>query len=105
VEVIERNKIDVDRWDHLVLSSSNHTLFSLSTYLDSVAENWAVLVNEDYTLGIALPYTIRFGVKTLYTPFFMRYIEVLGGEIDNLENYLKSNFESSKFKIRTIIIR
>ncbi len=105
MEVIERNKIDVDRWDHLVLSSSNHTLFSLSTYLDSVAENWAVLVNEDYSLGIALPYTIRFGVKTLYTPFFMRYIEVLGGiEIDNLENYLKSNFVSSKFKIRTQLL-
>ncbi len=101
MELIERNKIDVDRWDHLVLSSSNHTLFSLSTYLDSVAENWAILVNNNYTQGIALPYTIRFGVKTLYTPFFMRYIEVLGGEIDNLENYLKSNFESSKFKIRT----
>jgi hypothetical protein len=105
VKVIERNKLEVDRWDQLVLSSSNHTLFSLSTYLDSVAENWAVLVNEDYTSGIALPYTIRFGVKILYTPFFMRYIEVLGGSgIDKLEIYLKSNFESSKFKIRTKLL-
>lgn len=101
MKIVERNSIDVEKWDRLVLSSAEHTLFSLSTYLDAVAENWAILIDDTYSKGIALPYSIRLGVKTLYVPFFYRYVEVLGGEIVGLEQELKKNFKVSNFNIKT----
>lgn len=61
-------------------STPNSSFFSYSWYLDAVAENWIVIVNDDYTSGIALPYIERASVKILYTPIFIRYIEFLGGE-------------------------
>ena len=100
MKIVEREHIDIHKWDDLVALSKDATLFSLSHYLDAVAENWCVLVDENYSKGIALPYSIRLGIKCLYTPIFSRYTELLGG-IDSkdilsyLQNYLCLNYYSS----------
>ena len=75
MNIIEREHIDIKKWNTLVNSSPGASLFSHSAYLDSVAENWCVLVDDDYSNGMALPYTIRMGVKGIYTPNFSRYLE------------------------------
>lgn len=86
MQIIERENIDVDRWDALVASTIDSSAFSYSWYLDSTAENWCALVDSDYTQGIALPYTVRAGQEILYTPIFVRYLEILGtGSIDQAE--------------------
>jgi len=77
MNIIEREHIDIKRWNKLVVGTPGATLFSHSSYLDSVAENWCVLVDDDYSNGIALPYSIRIGVKGIYTPKFSRYLEWL----------------------------
>ncbi len=77
MNIIEREHIDIEKWNTLVTSSPGASLFSHSAYLDSVAENWCVLVDDDYSNGMALPYTIRMGVKGIYTPKFSRYLEWL----------------------------
>lgn len=64
-------------WDELVRQSGG-TVFSLSTYLDATADNWAVLFNEDHSGGIACPFAVKGGVKILYAPFFHRYTEWIG---------------------------
>lgn len=79
MRIIERESIDVNKWNSLVNSSLDASCFSYSWYLDAVAENWAILINEDYTIGLALPYTKKLGIEILYTPPFVRYIEILGG--------------------------
>lgn len=78
MRIIERDNIDRKRWNELVRSKSS-SFFSLAWYLDATADNWCVLVNEDYTAGIALPYTKRAGIEILYTPIFVRYVEWIGG--------------------------
>jgi hypothetical protein len=57
----------------------------MSTYLDAVAENWCVLTDDEYSKGIALPFTVRIGIKVIYTPIFVRYLEWFGDEIEKLE--------------------
>lgn len=55
--------------------------------MDAVAENWSVIVDDNYTCGMALPFTRRLGVEILYTPIFVRYIEWFGSKKD----WLKAN--------------
>ncbi len=85
MKIIQREHIDTKKWDALVLSSTDNAVFSLSTYLDAVAENWCVLTDDEYSKGIALPYTVRLGIKVVYTPIFVRYLEWFGDEIKKIE--------------------
>ena len=81
MKIVERADLKTDLWDELVHHSDDSAIFSLSFYLDAVAENWCVLVDETYSKGIALPYTIRLNVKTLYTPIYLMYVEWLGADL------------------------
>ena len=102
MKIIERSYIDIGRWNHLVTTTENASVFSYSWYLDATAENWCALVNDDYTKGIALPYSVRLGVKTLYTPIFVRYIEWLGSEIDTsiINDAIKNHFSNIEVSIK-----
>jgi hypothetical protein len=102
LKLIERKHIDIDRWDSLVANTPSASVFSLSVYLDAVAENWSVLVNNDYTAGMALPYAVRFGVKTLYTPIFARYMEWLGApvELPVIMNEIRKHFSEAQFNYK-----
>tara|TARA_R110002072_G_scaffold302060_1_gene483556 strand:+ start:20884 stop:21744 length:861 start_codon:yes stop_codon:yes gene_type:complete len=85
VKIVDRKDIDIGRWNKLVRSTKESSFFSYGWYLDAVAENWCVLVNDDYSCGIALPFSTRFGVVTLYTPIFVRYVEILGNEESSID--------------------
>jgi hypothetical protein len=83
LKIIERNHIDISKWNALVTSQPGHSIFSHSSYLDDVAENWCIVTDPEYSCGIAVPYTIRLGVKCFTTPIFVRYLEWFG----NRENW------------------
>lgn len=78
LKIVNRSELDVQKWDNLHARTSDAAIFSASFYLDALAENWCVLVDDDYTVGVALPYTVRARRKILYTPIFVSYLEVLG---------------------------
>lgn len=109
MNVVSRKDLDDSKWNFLVLNTKGSSIFSHTSYLDSVAENWCVLVNESYSSGMALPYTIRFGVKNLYTPNFSRYIEWLYLDAENkqipkdLFKQLQFYFKVASFNSRFII--
>ena len=77
MNIVDRKDLDDEKWNLLVLNTRGGSIFSHTAYLDSVAEHWCVLVDDGYTNGMALPYTIRVGIKGLYTPNFSRYLEWL----------------------------
>jgi hypothetical protein len=100
---IQREHIDCAKWDALVKSDSSVSVFSLSTYLDSVAENWCVFTDEQYTKGIALPFTKRLSVKTCYTAVFLRYVEWIGEQtiqFDKLISILQAEFPAGQLCIK-----
>lgn len=100
MQLIERNNIDTLKWDALVGSASEAGCFSFSWYLDACAENWCVLTNSDYTFGIALPYTVRAGVEVLYTPIFVRYLEVFGVMPQDFEEVILKRFREIQLASR-----
>lgn len=97
MKIIERVHLDVDKWNELVSKHSGASFFSYSWYLDAVAENWCVLVNDDYSSGVALPYTNRMGVEILYIPIFGRFMKVFGKI-----NPLGLDAIKQRFKVREI---
>lgn len=96
MKIIEREAIDVIRWDALVTSGTERSFFSFSWYLDAVAENWCVCVNEDYSAGIALPYTKRLGVEILYVPIFSRYTTPFGNVTKEMQIAISARFKVSE---------
>jgi hypothetical protein len=103
MQLVERSQLDEARWDTLVERDSKGTIFSTVAYLDGVAENWCVYVDEEYTQGIALPFAIRLGNKNLYNPIFFRYVEWLGTPLknyDELDSVLRKEFIASSLCFR-----
>jgi len=76
LNLLSRAQLDAKQWDNLVLSHGTDHVFSTSLYLDELAEQWCVLVDEQYTKGMAIPYTTRMGVRQIYTPIFCRSVFV-----------------------------
>lgn len=93
---VQRIDLNIQKWDALVACTPDAAFFSYSFYLDAVAENWCVLVDEHYRVGIALPYTIRAKQKIVYTPIFVSYLEILGSMV---ETSLPKEFILKEFKI------
>ena len=94
-KLVERADLDVQKWDELVARTENAALFSFSYYLDAVAENWCALVDENYSVGIALPYSVRAKQHILYTPIFVSYLEILGSLEDtrSMKDFIFANFK------------
>ncbi|MFT5861097.1 MAG: hypothetical protein ACI865_003216 [Flavobacteriaceae bacterium] len=97
LNLIQRERLDGARWNELVARTSDAAFFSYTWYLDAIAENWCVLVDENYSVGIALPFTKRLSQKILYTPIFVSYMELLGNKdlinFSELEEQIRSIFK------------
>ena len=106
MKIIEREHIQIELWNSLVENTSSASFFSYSWYLDATAENWCVLVNSDYSTGIALPFSKKLGVELLYTPIFVRYIEWLGDTSFAKEAnvIIRERFSNMHISIRTKLL-
>ena len=103
MKFISRENIDCQKWDDLVINTLGASIFSLSSYLDEIAENWMIYVDEKYTKGIAVPYAVRLGIKTCYTPIFITKLEWLGANQQDLVQFgmdVKDYFSIGNFCIR-----
>jgi hypothetical protein len=75
---IQRQQIDCKKWNKLVDNTANATVYNKSFFLDVVSENWCIYVDENYTKGLAIPFTQKLNCKSVYTPNFLRCLNFLG---------------------------
>lgn len=103
MKLLFSQSIDKSKWDALVLSSEDSTVFSLSAYLETVAENWSVIVDDTYRCGMAIPFIERFGKRIAYTPVFFRYAEWFGDALSKQEaiELIKNYFEAGNINFRS----
>ncbi|XOV67503.1 MAG: hypothetical protein ACFHU9_17955 [Fluviicola sp.] len=102
MRIIERSAVNVNQWNALVRQAGG-SFFSYSWYLDAVAENWCLLIDDDYSRGMALPYTKRMGVEILYVPIFSRTMEAMGELSDDAINLIKKRFKVIELATRNNI--
>jgi hypothetical protein len=100
---IQRPQINCEKWDLLVASTENSSIYNYSFFLDSVCENWCILVDEEYSKGIAIPFTNKLNYKIVYTPNFLRTVDFLG-DINHdtgleLINKIKNEFHVGSLSI------
>ncbi len=79
---LERNDIDIEKWDKTIADNAIENVFCYSWYLDSVCQNWAAFVSQDYKTVIPLPYTRKLGVKRLYQAPFTREYDIFGNQFN-----------------------
>jgi hypothetical protein len=94
LQLIHRTEIDVARWDTLV-QQSQASVYNQIFYLDTLSENWYAIVLNDYQGAMAVPYTVRLGIKGIFTPNFIRSLDWMGKKpIDffQVELLLKKEF-------------
>ncbi|MDA8714647.1 hypothetical protein N9M27_02105 [Flavobacteriales bacterium] len=78
MKVLRRQDIDLERWDTMVWHSENALFYNLSWCLDTLCEDWLVILKDDYHAGIALPIRSKLGIKYTYNPFLFHRISAIG---------------------------
>lgn len=104
MRIIESKDINREKWEELVKKTPNCQPYNSLLFLDNLAENWCAIIQNDYSAGIALPYSIRYGVKGVYTPNFIRSLDWLGEEpvdLDKIEQLIHKNFKRCQLKMTT----
>jgi hypothetical protein len=76
IRYLDRNEIDITKWDQCILLSSNSLIYARSFYLDSMARQWSALVWNDYEAVMPLPWNRKFGFSYLYQPAFTAQLGV-----------------------------
>lgn len=75
-----KNKTEIDRqkWDKLVDSTPNVSIYVRSFYLDAAAIDWEVYIAEDYSFAIPIGVVKKGGITRVYPPLFQGYTEPIG---------------------------
>lgn len=100
MRLIVPNEADKKRWDELV-STQNGLIFSKSWYLDATGFEWKLIINDDFSAGMACPYVVKMGQKILVTPFFVRCMQWLGQAVNHIEllELLQNNFAVADLQV------
>jgi len=103
---ILRPHIDVEKWDYLVAKTRYAGIYNYSYFLDSVCENWCIYVDEHYSVGIAIPFTNKLKTKLVYTPNYLRCLNLLGEinqkKIEAILKEIKNEFSSGDLAIENL---
>jgi hypothetical protein len=98
IRYLERNEIDINKWDRCISNAPNGLIYARSFYLDSMAENWSALVTGDYLYVMPLTWNKKFGIKYLYQPYFTKSLGVFGNSIESFEISTFLNAIPDKFR-------
>lgn len=87
IKYLKHNTIDKQKWDNCIALSDNGMIYGFSWYLDSICDNWDALVLDDYQAIMPLPSVKKYGIKTIYQPYFCQQLGVF--YLGNDENIVK----------------
>ena len=85
IRYLERNEIDITKWDSCIHNAPNGLIYARSFYLDAMAENWSALVAGDYQYVMPLTWNKKVGLKYLYQPYFTKSLGVFGNSRHSFE--------------------
>ncbi|MFC0771653.1 GNAT family N-acetyltransferase [Terrimonas alba] len=78
IRYIQRDKIDIEKWDHCITHSPNGLIYAYTYYLDHMAKHWLALVLNDYEVVMPLAWNRKFGISYLYQPFITAQLGIFG---------------------------
>ena len=81
IKYIKRSDLDTAKYNACLDNSSNSRIYAYSWYLDIVATNWSVLVLDDYTAVMPLPWRQKYLIKYIYKPCWVQQLGVFSPNI------------------------
>jgi len=85
IRYLERDEIDIFKWDNCIRNAPNGLIYARSFYLDAMSENWSALVAGDYQYVMPLTWNKKAGFKYLYQPYFTKSLGVFGNSRHSFE--------------------
>jgi hypothetical protein len=76
IKYIKRQHLDVEKYDVCIENSIQSRIYAFSWYLDIVADNWDVLVLDDYKAVMPIPWKKKYFIKYIAQPFFCQQLGV-----------------------------
>ncbi len=90
---LKRNQLNVAKYDACIELAQNSRIYAFSWYLDIVADNWDVLVLNDYEAVMPLPWRKKYFIKYVYPPAWTQQLGVFSNlkiEADLVEQFINS---------------
>lgn len=105
IKLIPRNKINDQQWNSLLEKIPGNNVYSLSWYMDALAENWMIASDEKMNNVMLLPFKVKAGVKLTYQPFFSREVACHLDENhlpSDVIHLLKKDFRQVEFALNDV---
>lgn len=101
IHYIKRNDLDVEKYNSCIKKAKKGNVFGYSWYLDIACDNWDVLMFDDYTAVMPIPWRKKFGFSYVYLPFWILQLGVYSTQknvaINPFEVELKKRFRFVEF--------
>ncbi len=88
INYIKRKNLNVKKYDSCVENSLQSRIYAFSWYLDIVADNWDVLVLDDYKAVMPIPWKSKLGLRYITQPYFCQQICVYSNLKINVEAFI-----------------
>jgi len=71
IHYVKREDLMVAKYNDCIENSIQSRIYAFSWYLDIVADNWDVLVLNDYEAVMPVPFRRKFRINYVYPPFWL----------------------------------
>jgi hypothetical protein len=76
IHYVKREDLEVVKYNDCIENSIQSRIYAFSWYLDIVADNWDVLVLNDYEAVMPVPWKQKYFIKYVTQPFFCQQLGV-----------------------------
>ena len=80
INYIKRKDLEVVKYNDCIENSIQSRIYAFSWYLDIVADNWDVLVLNDYEAVMPVPWKQKYFIKYVTQPFFCQQLGIFSKE-------------------------
>jgi hypothetical protein len=98
IKYVKRKNLDLVKYNDCIENSIQSRIYAFAWYLDIVADNWDVLVLNDYEAVMPIPWKRKYGIKYISPPLWVLELGIFSSEDKiNLEPFLSVLFDTFRF--------
>lgn len=97
IKRLDRKQLNIAKYDECIATSFQSKIFAFSWYLDVVADNWDVLVLNDYEAVMPIPWRKKALIKYVYPPLWLLNLGVFSKSEEDENEFLIELFDDFKF--------
>ena len=66
IQYVTRNQLDIEKYNECISNAVNTRIYAFSWYLDSVCDDWDILIKDDYQAVMPLPKRRKYSIHYIY---------------------------------------